>query len=109
MLIGRDVENRQGDNLGEIADLAIDLSNGRIAYATLEYGGWLGLGEKLAAIPWQSLKADPAERQFTLDVTTDQLKTLPSFAREEWPQTLDREWLSNVYARYGEKPYWETN
>jgi sporulation protein YlmC with PRC-barrel domain len=109
MLIGRDVENRQGDNLGEIADLAIDLSNGRIAYATLEYGGWLGLGEKLAAIPWQSLKADPAERQFILDVTTDQLKTLPSFAREEWPQTLDREWLSNVYARYGEKPYWETN
>jgi uncharacterized protein YrrD len=109
MLIGRDVENRQGDNLGEIADLAIDLSNGRIAYAMLEYGGWLGLGEKAAAMPWQSLKADLAERQFTLDVTTDQLKTLPSFAREEWPQTLDRQWLAQVYSRYGEKPYWETN
>ena len=109
MLIGKDVENPQGDNLGEIADLAIDLSSGRIAYATLEYGGWLGLGETVAAMPWQSLKADLAERQFTLDVTTDQLKTLPSSAREEWPQTLDRQWLAQVYSRYGEKPYWETN
>ena len=109
MLIGRDVENRQGDDFGEIADLAIDLSNGRIAYAMVEYGGWLGLGEQLAAVPWKSLQADAATRQFTLDVSTDQLKTLPSFARDEWPQTLDREWLANVYSRYGEKPYWQTN
>jgi sporulation protein YlmC with PRC-barrel domain len=108
-LIDRDVENRQGNDFGEIADLAVDLSNGRIAYAMLEYGGWLGLGEQLAAVPWKSLQADAATRQFTLDVNTDQLKTLPSFAREEWPQKLDREWLANVYSRYGEKPYWQTN
>ena len=108
-LIGRDVENRQGDDFGEIADLAIDLRNGRIAYAMLEYGGWLGLGEQLAAVPWKSLQADAATRQFTLNVSTDQLKTLPSFAREEWPQALDRDWLANVYNRYGEKPYWDTN
>jgi sporulation protein YlmC with PRC-barrel domain len=108
-LIGMDVENSQGEEIGEIADLAIDLSNGRVAYVVVGYGGWLGLGEKQAAVPWQSLKADAAERQFTLNVTTDQLKTLPSFAREEWPQTLDRQWLAQVYSRYGEKPYWETN
>ena len=108
-LIGRDVENPQGEEIGEIADLAIDLSNGRVAYAVVGYGGWLGLGEKQAAVPWQSLKGDATERRFTLNVTTDQLKSLPSFAREEWPQTLDRQWLAQVYSRYGEKPYWETN
>ena len=107
-LVGRDVENRQGEDFGEIADLAIDLSNGRIAYVILEYGGWLGLGEKLAAVPWQALKAEVANPRVTMDITKDKLKTLPSFAREEWPQTLDRQWLANVYDQYGAKPYWET-
>jgi sporulation protein YlmC with PRC-barrel domain len=107
-LVGRDVENRQGEDFGEIADLAIDLSNGRIAYVILEYGGWLGLGEKLAAVPWQALKADVANPRVTMDINKDKLKILPGFARDEWPQTLDRQWLANVYSRYGEKPYWET-
>lgn len=104
-----DVKNQQGETIGEIKWVMFDVEDGRVAYAVVGYGGWLGLGEKQAAVPWQSLKADAAERQFTLDVTTDQLKTLPSFAREEWPQTLDRQWLAQVYSRYGEKPYWETN
>jgi sporulation protein YlmC with PRC-barrel domain len=108
-LVGRDVENRQGEEFGEVADLAIDLSSSRIAYVILEYGGWLGLGEKLAAVPWKALKADVANPLVTMDVDKDKLKTLPSFAREEWPQTLDRQWLANLYDRYGEKPYWETN
>jgi hypothetical protein len=43
-----------------------------------------------------------------MDINKDKLKTLPGFARDEWPQTLDRQWLANVYSRYGEKPYWET-
>jgi sporulation protein YlmC with PRC-barrel domain len=107
-LVGRDVENRQGEEFGEVADLAIDLSSGRIAYVILEYGGWLGLGEKLAAVPWKALKADVSNPQVTMDINEDKLKTLPSFARQEWPQTLDRQWLANLYNRYGEKPYWET-
>jgi sporulation protein YlmC with PRC-barrel domain len=107
-LVGRDVENRQGEDFGEVADLAIDLSSGRIAYVILEYGGWLGLGEKLAVVPWKALKANVNNPLVTMDIDKDKLKTLPSFARGEWPQTLDRQWLANLYDRYGEKPYWET-
>jgi sporulation protein YlmC with PRC-barrel domain len=107
-LVGRDVENRQGEEFGEVSDLAIDLSSGRIAYVILEYGGWLGLGEKLAAVPWKALKADVNNPLVTMDIDKDKLKTLPSFVRGEWPQTPDRQWLANLYDRYGEKPYWET-
>jgi sporulation protein YlmC with PRC-barrel domain len=107
-IMDMDVENRQGESLGEVEDLAIDLENGRIAYAVLEFGGWLGLGERLAAVPWGALALNAAEREFTVDTAKDQLKTIPSFARNDWPQTIDRKWLSEVYARYNEKPYWET-
>jgi hypothetical protein len=55
----------------------------------------------------KSLKPNPAEREFMLDVDREQLKTLPSSARDKWPQTLDRAWLTDVYAKYGEKPYGE--
>ena len=107
-IIGMDVENAQGDNLGEIEDLMIDLQDGRIAYAGLGYGGWLGLGENMAAVPWQALKLNAAEREFTLNVDKEKLRGAPSFARDQWPQALDRKWLSDVYAYYGAKPTWET-
>lgn len=107
-ILGMDVDNAQGNNLGEIEDLMIDLQDGRIAYAGLAYGGWLGLGETMAAVPWQALKLNAAEREFTLNVDKEKLRGAPSFARDQWPQTLDRKWLSDVYAYYGAKPTWET-
>jgi hypothetical protein len=67
-----------------------------------------GLGENLAAVSWGALALNAAEREFTVDTAKDQLQTIPSFARHDWPQTIDRKWLSEVYARYNEKPYWET-
>lgn len=107
-ITGIDVENLQGDDLGEIEALVIDLGTGRIVYAMMEYGGWLGMGEELAAVPWKALTPAPGEREFRLDITQDQLKTIPRFAPDDWSQTLDRQWLADVYARYGEKPYWGT-
>jgi sporulation protein YlmC with PRC-barrel domain len=106
-LIGMDVENAQGQDLGEIDDLAINVKDGRIAYAALAYGGWLGLGENLAAVPWEALKLNMAERQFTLNLDKDKLQNAPRFAKNQWPQTLDNKWLSNMYAYYGARPYWE--
>jgi hypothetical protein len=74
----------------------------------LAYGGWLGLGENLAAVPWQALKLNAAEREFTLNMDKEKLQAAPSFAKDKWPQMLDRKWLSEVYAFYGVKPNWET-
>jgi sporulation protein YlmC with PRC-barrel domain len=106
-LMGMDVENAQGQDLGEIEDLAINSKDGRIAYAALAYGGWLGLGENLAAVPWEALKLNMAEREFTLNLDKDKLQNAPRFAKNQWPQTLDRRWLSDMYAYYGARPYWE--
>jgi hypothetical protein len=73
------------------------------------YDRWLGLGENLAVVPWQGNKLNLAEREFTLNMAKEKLRAAPSFAKDEWPQTLDRNWPSDVYAYYGAKPYWETN
>ncbi|HSF29068.1 MAG TPA: PRC-barrel domain-containing protein [Candidatus Tectomicrobia bacterium] len=106
-IMGMDVENAQGEDLGEIEDLMIDMQDGRIAYAGLAYGGWLGLGENLAAVPWQALKFNSDEGDFTLNVDKEKLRAAPHFAKDKWPQTVDRKWLADVYAYYGARPYWQ--
>jgi sporulation protein YlmC with PRC-barrel domain len=103
-VLGMDVENPQGNDLGEIEDLVFDVKDGHIAYAALAYGGWLGLGENYAAVPWQALKLNRAEREFTLNADKEKLQSAPKFTKDNWPQTLDPEWLSNVYAYYGAQP-----
>src|SRR2546421_105655 len=60
-LIGADVENPRGDNLGDIKDIVLDPQTGQIAYAVLGFGGFLGMGEKYFAIPWAALS--PQEKR----------------------------------------------
>ena len=65
-LKGDKVVNRQGEDLGKIEELMIDLDRGRIAYAVLSFGGFLGMGDKLFAIPWQAFGVDTAEKRLVL-------------------------------------------
>ena len=67
-LTGDKVVNRQKEDLGTIEHLMIDVENGRVAYAVLSFGGFLGMGDKLFAIPWSALKVDTGEEQLILDV-----------------------------------------
>lgn len=101
------VRNPQGEDLGKIEDLAIDLDAGRIAYAVISFGGFLGLGEKHFAIPWEALRIDPHEHAVILDIPKERLKNAPGFERGARPATTDREWLRSVYTYYGYRPYWE--
>src|SRR3954466_7717689 len=78
-LEGDKVVNRAGENLGEIKDIMIDVPSGRVAYAVLSFGGMLGMGDKLFAIPWQALQLDPPNHCFILDVDQDRLKNAPGF------------------------------
>jgi len=68
VLIGDRVRNRAAEELGTIEEIMVDVSSGRIAYAVLSFGGFLGIGDKLFAIPWKSLELNTAEREFILDV-----------------------------------------
>jgi sporulation protein YlmC with PRC-barrel domain len=108
-ILGLDVENPQGENLGEIENLLIDMTAGRIASATLAFGGWLGFGENLAPVPWEALTFTPGADKVTLDVDQEKLRKAPQFAKDKWPATVERQWLADVYAYYGTKPYWPAN
>ncbi|HXO21143.1 MAG TPA: PRC-barrel domain-containing protein [Thermoanaerobaculia bacterium] len=106
-IIGDGVVNRAGENLGKIEELMLDLEKGRVAYAVLSFGGFLGMGDKLFAIPFEALQLDADHHQFILDVDKEKLKKAPGFDKDHWPKTADRTWGASIYNYYGYKPYWQ--
>src|SRR2546428_1758394 len=81
-LIGDNVINALGDDLGEIKDIMLDVSTGRVAYAVLSFGGFLGIGDKLFAIPWTALRLDRERKRFIMDVDKERLKNAPGFDKD---------------------------
>ena len=100
-LKGTDVVNKAGENLGELEELMVDLSNGRVAYAVLSFGGFMGLGDKLFAIPWNAFSVDQNREEIVLNVDKEVLKNAPGFDKDNWPQVATSAWLNNVYSHYG--------
>lgn len=107
-MIGNGVRNPEGEDLGRIEDLVIDLQTGRITYGVLSFGGFLGIGDKLFAIPWSAMTLDPDEKVFLLDVDKETLKEAPGFDKENWPDMADRRWGTQIHKYYRRTPYWET-
>ena len=106
-LEGDDVVNRQGEKLGKIEEIMLDVPTGRIAYAVLASGGFLGIGDKLFAIPWRSLTLDPENKCFILDIATDRLEQAPGFDKDHWPSMADETWAQALHTYYRVRPYWE--
>ncbi|MHC1755663.1 MAG: PRC-barrel domain-containing protein [Methanosarcina sp.] len=104
---GDKIVNRDGEDLGKIEELMIDLQDGRVAYAVLSFGGFLGMGNKLFAIPWQAFKLKLHDHAFILDIDKEVLEKAEGFDKDNWPLT-NREWLSRNYTYYGYQPYWQT-
>ena len=108
--IGSDVENHQGQNLGDIKDVVVDRASGRIAYAVVSFGGFLGVGEKLFAVPWGAFSQPKADKDtFVLDVDKERLKNAPGFDTHNWPQMASQEWVTSLYSYYHVPPYWTTS
>jgi sporulation protein YlmC with PRC-barrel domain len=106
-LSGDDVVNRQGEKLGTIEEIMLDVPTGRIAYAVLSAGGFLGIGDKLFAIPWRSLTLDPENKCFVLDIAKERLEQAPGFDKERWPSMADENWARELHTYYRVRPYWE--
>ena len=106
-LIGDSVVNAAGDDLGEIKAIMLDVESGRIAYAVLSFGGFLGMGNKLFAIPWSALTLDAGEKRFVLEIAKDRLDNAPGFDKDHWPSMCDASWATKLHEYYGVKPYWE--
>lgn len=106
-LKGDSVVNSKDETLGTIEELMIDLDSGRIAYAVLSFGGFLGMGDKLFAIPWNALNVDTIEKRFVLNVPKERLENAPGFDKDNWPNMADQTWGTKIYSYYGSKPFWE--
>jgi hypothetical protein len=107
-VIGDKVVNTEGEQLGTIRDLVIDLDDAQIAYAVLSFGGFLGLGDKLFAIPLEALTFGAEEHTAVLDVDREVLRNAPGFDKDNWPDNAQYEagWLLDIYEYYGYSPYW---
>ena len=101
------VVNAAGENLGEIEEYMIDLNNGRIAYCVLSFGGFLGMGDKLFAIPWGALTLDTENKRFILNVDKQRLKNAPGFDKDNWPDMTSADFGTRIYSYYNVTPYWE--
>ena len=107
-ITGDKVINTAGEQLGTIKELMIDLDGGLIAYAVLSFGGILGMGDKLFAIPWEAFSIDTDNHTFILNVDKEVLENAPGFDKDNWPDNAKYEagWLLGVYEYYGYSPYW---
>jgi sporulation protein YlmC with PRC-barrel domain len=106
-LEGDRVVNRQGEDLGEIDEIMLDVPRGRIAYAVMSSGGFLGMGDKLFAIPWGALTLDTDNKCFVLDVDKQRLEGAPGFDKDNWPNAAQADFDERVHSYYGVRPYWE--
>ena len=107
-IIGEEVVNRQDENLGKIHELVIDAKEGRLAYAVLSFGGFMGMGNKLFAMPWSAFEFAQHENKLILNVDKEKLKAAPGFDQDaKWPDFADRNWGNSIYKYYGYDPYWK--
>jgi sporulation protein YlmC with PRC-barrel domain len=105
-LIGMKVVSQKGDDLGKIEDIVVH-PGGQPSYAVLSFGGWMGVGDKLFAMPWSVLRAvekDTAKpdspRSLVLPLEKDRLKTAPGFDKKSWPTMANPDWTKDVDAFY---------
>jgi sporulation protein YlmC with PRC-barrel domain len=103
-LLGDGVVNASNEDLGDIKEIMLDMNTGQVAYAVLAFGGFLGMGEKLFAVPWQALHLDTFNKRFVLDVEKERLKTAPGFNKDAWPDMADVQWANQVHTFYGTDP-----
>lgn len=94
------VHNAAGDKLGDIKDLMIDIDAGRVAYAVLSFGGWLGLGDKLFAVPWTAFRVDTVKQCLILNVPKERFKDAPGFDKDDWPNFADPAFTNRISDYY---------
>jgi len=95
-LLDSAVVNRQDEDLGTLLEIMLDVRAGNISYAVLSYGGILGIGDKLFAVPWEALSLDTDNHRFILDVAKDRLDAAPGFDKDNWPNMADQTWAKGV-------------
>ena len=97
-LIGNNVYNQKDEDLGDIKEIMSDMRTGRVRYAVLSFGGFLGMGEKLFAVPWDALTLDTQNKRFVLNVEKDRLESAAGFDKDKGPNMSDPAWANGIHA-----------
>lgn len=105
-VIGVSVKNNEKESLGKVEELVIDKVSGEIRYWVLSFGGFLGMGDKFFAIPWNAIHYDTKEDAFILGVSKEKLKKAPGFNKDNPPNYADQNWGQSIFDYYESKPYW---
>jgi len=100
---GTSVYNPNGDSLGTIHGLMIDKISGKVSYAVMSFGGFLGIGERYHPLPWGVLTYDTRQGGYVVDLTREQLEGAPSYGQDERPWDTPG-YGRTVYDYYGQ-PY----
>jgi sporulation protein YlmC with PRC-barrel domain len=103
-----DVINTNGEDLGQVQNLMLDLEQGQIAFVIVSFGGILGLSDKWFALPWELLAWSHQKKKFILNMPREVLENAPGLDKSKWPIEIDLSWLSSCYAYYRCAPYWIT-
>jgi sporulation protein YlmC with PRC-barrel domain len=101
------VKSPQGDDLGKIEEVMIDMEMGRVAYAVLSFGGLLGLGSKWVPVPWDAVALQPDEKVLLLKIEKEKIEKAPNFESSTLPELANRQWGAVIHTYYGYPPYWE--
>lgn len=104
-LTGDRVRNPAGEDLGKIEEIMIDVPAGQVAYAVISFGGFLGIGDKLFAVPWRALTLNERDHVFILDVDRRRLEEAPGFDRDNWPDMADPSWGAQIDEFYWDDRY----
>ena len=100
--------DRAGEKLGTVGGLMIDKQSGRIAYAILSFGGFLGIGDKSHPLPWPTLRYDTNLGGYVVDVDRSMLEGAPAYAANESTALDDEAFGMRVHNYYGAEPFWNT-
>jgi len=103
---GTAVRRPDGTKLGSIKHVMIDKLTGKVAYAVMSFGGFLGIGDEYRALPWSMLRYNPELDAYELDVTEDQLRNAPALTTGWDTGMISRDWERNVHDYYRASPYW---
>ena len=104
-LMGKDVHNVSGEDLGKLEDFAVEPVQGRIMYGIVRIGGGFLKAGKLFAVPWSSFQFSTSG--VMLDVQKSVIDNAPSFDKDNWPDMADRRWGTSIHNYFQAKPYWE--
>jgi sporulation protein YlmC with PRC-barrel domain len=101
------VKSPQGEDLGKIEEVMIDMEMGRVAYAVLSFGGLWGLGSKWVPVPWDAVVLRPDEKVLLLKIEKEKIEKAPNFEAATLPELANRQWGTVIHTYYGYPPYWE--